>query len=164
MRTRIVLPYILFTALFLLVGGWGHFHPGSPTAVPAGSTSDAPAVALTPLPPVAMNLPAAPAALAAAVPAPQNIDDRITGLEALAMNDDADSLKLILEALTDPDPQIRTAALAAAIQFNSPEAIPSLQAALAKVERPQEKVDIQAAIDFLKLPSFSKNEIKSPPP
>jgi hypothetical protein len=161
------LPYILFTALFLLVGGWFHFHSGAPTGMPVTPGPDAPTAALkkTPLLPVVINPPAAPAVMAAAVVLdPQEINDRITDLNTLAMNDDADSLKLILEALTDADPLIRAAALEATIQFNSPAAIPALQEAMAKVELPQEKVDFQAAIDFLKLPSFSKNEIKSPPP
>jgi HEAT repeat protein len=96
------------------------------------------------------------------VPDPQDIENHITGLEELAMNNDADSLNLILESLTDPDPQIRAAALEATVQFNSPDAIPSLQAVLARLESPQEKVNVQAAIDYLKLPSFSQTEAKNP--
>jgi HEAT repeat protein len=109
-------------------------------------------------------LPVTPATPVAAAADPQEIEDRIANLAELAMNNDADSLNLILASLTDANPQIRAAALEAVIQFNSPDAIPSLQAVLAKVELPQEKVDVQAAIDYLKLPSFSQTETANPQP
>jgi hypothetical protein len=78
------------------------------------------------------------------------------------MNNDADSLNLILVSLADSDPQIRAAALEATIQFHSSDAIPALQDALAKAELPQEKMNIQGAIDFLKLPPLTQADTKSP--
>jgi len=87
---------------------------------------------------------------------------RISNLQMLAMNNDADSLNLILRSLTDSNPQIRSAAVEATIQFGSADAIPALQDALAKTESPPEKVDVQEAIDFLRLRPLSQNSIGSP--
>ena len=97
-----------------------------------------------------------------AAQADQDRDNRIAELAALATNNDLDSLNLILVSLNDPDSQIRAAALEATIQFRSPAAIPSLQDALALAELPQEKVNLQGAIDFLKLPALAQADPKSP--
>ncbi len=158
MRTRILFPYILLVGATLLFVGWYHAHAGRRASLQAADKA-------IPLPPAPVEiLPVTPAPPVAVTPEPPDIESRITGLAALAMNNDADSLKLILASLTDPDPQIRAAALEAAVQFDSPAAIPALQSALAEVELPQEKVNVQAAIDYLNLPSFSKTEAPNPQP
>ena len=92
----------------------------------------------------------------------EDVESRIAQLDALAINDDADSLHLILRSLTDSDAQTREAALNAAIQFGSPDALPALQAALARTENPQEKVNLQDGIDFLKLPPLALDNTNSP--
>jgi len=167
MRIRILFPYLLLVGATLLFVGWYRFQTGRHASLQAAATPSAPVAAdkASPrLPAPTEILPITPATPVATTPDPQDIDNRIADLAELAMNNDADSLNLILASLTDANPQIRAAALEAVIQFNSPEAIPPLQAVLAKVELPQEKVDVQAAIDYLKLPSFSQTETTNPQP
>ena len=57
------------------------------------------------------------------------------------MNSDPASLYAILGALGDPDPPVRKAAVEAAVQFGSQDAIPALQDAAAQAEDPQEKLE-----------------------
>ena len=172
MRTKIIFPIIFFAGVVLLLAGWLRPRPASPAAsVPATATMasarpDPSSLAAT-FKDSSPSVPLAPPAGAAtdnsaAAPEVQDADDRCAGLAMLAMNDDADSLHFILGSLNDPDPQIRAAARDAAVQFHSPDAIPALQAALAKAELPQEKTDIQGAIDFLHLPSLAQAETKKP--
>jgi HEAT repeat protein len=79
---------------------------------------------------------------------PQTVEE----LQALAMRDDADSLKSILAALTNSDPQIREAARDAAVQFGDRTAAPALRAAADQVEDLKEKIALREAADFLELP------------
>lgn len=162
MRIKVVLPMILLGGLILLVAYQFRPRPeGATTPLPSISTAPlatAKPVVLTEvfpgtLRPDANDVPAAdtPATRDTAPADADNADDQVAKLEALAMNNDADSLHSILISLADPNRQIRDAALEAAIQFDSPDAIPSLEAALAQADDPQEKVNIQKAIEFLKL-------------
>ena len=73
-------------------------------------------------------------------------------LQALAMKDDADSLKSILAELTNSDPQIREAARDAAVQFGDRAAAPALRAAADQMEDLKEKIALREAADFLELP------------
>jgi len=81
------------------------------------------------------------------------VQSRINELLDLGMNDDAASLDTILRELTNRDPQIRKAALEAAVQFGSRDAIPKLTEAALQTDKPEEKVEIAEAIKFLNLPS-----------
>jgi HEAT repeat protein len=78
-------------------------------------------------------------------------------LSDLSTAHDPEALDTIVSELTNPDPAIRKAALHAAVDFGSPDAIPALQNELAWAEDPQEKVNIQNAIDFLRLPPAQPN-------
>jgi HEAT repeats len=78
---------------------------------------------------------------------------RVAELMDLAMSDDHGSLYSILSELSNGDPQIREAAVTAAVQFKSPDAIPALQDALARTDDPEEKIRLAKAIDFLAIPS-----------
>ncbi len=82
------------------------------------------------------------------------VDARIEELQKLGMTDNPESLVMILSELTNHDLRIRNAAVAAAVQFGSRDAIPALQDAISRTENLQEKVDLQNSIDFLKLPSI----------
>jgi hypothetical protein len=82
------------------------------------------------------------------------VNARIDELQKLGMTDNPESLVMILSELTNHDPRIRNAAVAAAVQFGSRDAIPALQDAISRTENLQEKVDLQNSIDFLKLPSI----------
>jgi HEAT repeat protein len=81
---------------------------------------------------------------------------RVAELSDLAMNDDRDSLNSILDELTNRDPEIRTAALEAAKQFGSRDAIPKLMDAVQQMEDPREQVAIIEAIEWLRLPSLTE--------
>jgi hypothetical protein len=162
MRIKVALPIILFAGLFLLLVHWFRPRPEN-TVAPQAILPPAPLAVTKPVVqtaafPETLTRPvkAVPAAGVSETPETtlanaDNANDQTMELAALAMNNDADSLRTILRWLTDPDRQIRDAALEATIQFDSPDAIPSLQDALAQTEDGQEKASIQKAIDFLKL-------------
>jgi hypothetical protein len=84
------------------------------------------------------------------------VQTRSAELMDLGMKDDAESLRTIPAELTNRDPEIRKAAVEAAVQFSSRDAIPALTDAAAQTDDPQEKVMYQEAIEFLKLPSLSE--------
>lgn len=90
----------------------------------------------------------------------QTVDE----LQALAMNDDMESLELILAELTNSDAEIRVAAREAAVQFGDRVAAPALRAAAAQVESPQEKAALLEAADFLELPSLEVHSVTNPHP
>ena len=94
----------------------------------------------------------------------QYVDARSEELMDLAMNDDPASLDTILSELTNRDPEIRKAAVEAAKQFGSRDAIPKLTQAEAQTDDLKEKVALTKAIDFLKLPSLSEVAVQSPNP
>jgi len=81
---------------------------------------------------------------------------RSAELMDLAMNDDKDSLNTILSELTNRDPDIRQAAIDAAVQFHSRDAIPRLQEASLQTDDAKERAAIHEAIEFLKLPSLTE--------
>jgi HEAT repeat protein len=89
-------------------------------------------------------------------PLAPELADRIAELEDLSMNDDADSLKKILAAVTDKSPEIRRAALEAAMQFGSRDAIPELRKISTNTGDLKERTEIQKAIEFLQLPSLTE--------
>jgi HEAT repeat protein len=84
------------------------------------------------------------------------VEARSSELMGLAMNDDSDSLHTILSELTNREPEIRKAAVQAAVQFGSRDAIPALMDAALQTDDPHEKAAIADAIEFLKLPSLTE--------
>ena len=77
------------------------------------------------------------------------VASRIVELLDLAMSDDTNSLYQILSELNNRDSRIREAAITAAVQFNSPAAIPALQDACSQTDVPEEKIRLLKAIEFL---------------
>lgn len=73
------------------------------------------------------------------------------------MNDDPQSLSNILSDLTSPEKEIRMAAIEAAKQFESTNAIPVLKAAAANAEDNQEAIAMLEAADWLALPNADFN-------
>jgi HEAT repeat protein len=73
------------------------------------------------------------------------------------MNNDPQSLSNILGDLTSPEKKIRMAAIEAAKQFESTNAIPVLKAAAATAEDNQEAIAMLEAADWLALPSADFN-------
>ena len=82
------------------------------------------------------------------------IEQRVGELYDLGMSDDAKALTTIESEFTNPEPDIRKAAVEAAKQFGSTNAIPFLEQAMSKTESLEDKQDLRDAIEFLKLPSF----------
>ena len=76
----------------------------------------------------------------------------VDDLEALAMKHDAEALRVILEALADPDPEIRAAARKAAVQFGDRAAAPELRAVAVGTADGDEQRALLEAADFLELP------------
>jgi HEAT repeat protein len=70
------------------------------------------------------------------------------------MNDDPESLSNILADLTNSEKEVRKAAIEAAEQFGSTNAIPVLKNLAANDEDPEEKAALLEAANFLSLPSI----------
>lgn len=155
MRLTTLVAVLLLTGLVLFLAGWFRPHSKPAAAAPSPSSSvpleEAASIQVA-APQLQTVAPSALPPVATATPDAQTIENRIAELETLALNDDTNSLQLILVALSDANPEIRGAALESTIQFGSPDAIPALQSVLAKTELAEEKVKIQEAIEFLKLP------------
>ena len=84
------------------------------------------------------------------------VERRVAELQDLATENDGASLTAILSELTNRDRDIRAAAIEAAVQFGSREAIPGLTEAAAQLDDPVQRSEINKAIAFLKLPSVSE--------
>jgi len=102
--------------------------------------------------------PRAQAGFAAATESSNNsyVDTRVEQLQELALTSDASSLETILSELNNPEGAIRKAAIEAAAQFGSRDAIPKLTEAAAQTDDAKDKVALTEAIDFLKLPSLTE--------
>ena len=81
---------------------------------------------------------------------------RVVELQDLGMEDDSASLETILSELENGDPSIRQAAVDAAVQFGSRDALPRLRQAAARADDPKEKSAILEAIEFLSLPTLTE--------
>ena len=85
----------------------------------------------------------------------EQVSERVAELQALAMNDGTNSLEVIFSELSNPDPQIRRAALEAVVQFGDRSAIPRLQGIAEQTENEVERADLLAAVEFLNLPELT---------
>jgi HEAT repeat protein len=166
MRTKIVLPVLLLAALLL---GAAFFFSGNRTglensAPPPASASRATAAAASDQPveiPQSVKTaapkpsPISQSPTDGATPADHEamVNERIAELNQLASSNDPHSLDAIISDFSNHDPAIRMAAVSAAIDFGSRDAIPALQNALGWTDDIKEKLEIQRAIDFLQLPS-----------
>jgi hypothetical protein len=81
---------------------------------------------------------------------------RVGELQDLGMENDSASLDTILAELENGDPSIRQAAVDAAVQFGSRDAIPRLMTAAAQAADPKEKSTILDAVEFLNLPTLAE--------
>ena len=79
-------------------------------------------------------------------------EDRLSTLE---WNNDPASLSNILADLNSPEKEIRMAAISAAVQFNSTDAIPVLRATAANDADADEKTALLKAADYLSLPEIT---------
>ena len=81
---------------------------------------------------------------------------RVAELQDLGMENDSASLDTILSELDNGEASIRQAAVEAAVQFGSRDAIPRLTQAATQVNDPKEKAAILDAIEFLNLPTLTE--------
>jgi hypothetical protein len=134
----------------------------SPPPAPIAITEAKPAAPQT-APPIANVPPSAPAPVAAA-PVVTNtltpeqrqaaIDAETARLQQWSMNDDPQSLSNILADLTNPEKEVREAAIEGVQQFGGTNAIPILKNLAANDEDPEEKAALLEAAHFLSLPSI----------
>jgi HEAT repeat protein len=132
-------------------------HLENTAAPPAGPEIAAPA-------PVASNVvaiivpPPAPAPAVTNVLTPEQrqaaIDAETDRLQQWSMNDDPASLSNILADLTNPEKEVREAAIEAAEQFGSTNAIPTLKDLAAKTTDTEEQSALLEAAHFISLPSI----------
>jgi hypothetical protein len=156
MRPKIVI-LILLAGLAGVTGIILIKHRGSPPpAAPITVAKTKPATPQT-APTITAVPPHAPAPVAAA-PTPEQqqaaIDAEKDRLEQWSMNDDTASLSNILVDLTNPDKEIRMAAIEGTEQFGSTNAIPILKNLAAHNEDPEEKAALIEAANFIALPSL----------
>ena len=158
MRPKIVI-LILLAGLAAVTGMLLIKHRGTPPppAAPLAITEAKPAAPQT-APAITNVPPPAPAPVATNTVTPEQrraaIDAETDRLQHWAMNDDPASLSSILADLTNPEKEIRSAAIDAAEQYGSTNAIPILNNLAAKDEDAEEKAALLEAANFLSLPSI----------
>ena len=169
MRPKIVIPILLAgLAAIIAILLIKHRVAPSPAVVPIAITAtkpDASTAPITNVPPPAPTVAAAPVADKLTPEQRQAaIDAETDRLQQWSMNDDSASLSSILADLTNPEKAIREAAIEAAQQFGSTNAIPTLNAAAANTTDPEEKAALLEAAHFLSLPSiFDVGKSTTPP-
>lgn len=85
-----------------------------------------------------------------------DVAGKIEALEKAATETDPANLQLIVRELANPERKIRQAALEAAKDFGSREAIPTLKKIAEESQDPREKVEFLDAIQFLELPTLTE--------
>jgi len=190
MRPKIIVV-ILLAGLTVGVGIFLVKRPAASVPVVTPPVAPAAANEVSAAPPASMNDPVDPnppaSAPAAPIPAPvmapsatnlasgmtpaeiaaaqheAAVQEKINKLQELQANDDPQSLKSILDELTDPEKSVRAAAIESAIQFGSRDAIPVLKAAASNTPDSDEKKALLDAADFLALPSMLEVQAQKPP-
>ena len=165
MRPKIVIV-ILLAGLAGVTGILLIKHQGSPppTAAPIAITETKTKPAAPQTASTITNVPPPAPAPVAAVPVATNIltaEQRQAAISAetdrlqqWSMNDDPESLSNILADLTSPEKEVRQAAIEAAEQFGSTNAIPILNKLAANEADPEEKAALLEAAHFISLPSI----------
>jgi hypothetical protein len=158
MRPKFVLAMLLLASLALGAVLYLKQHRGQVAAPPAS-----PEIATQATPPPSNVVtrvapPPAPAPVATNTLTPEQrqaaIDAELDRLQEWCMSDDTASLSNILADLTSPEKEIRDAAIEAAKQFGSTNAIPALKAAAASAQDTEEQIALLEAAQFLSLPSL----------
>jgi hypothetical protein len=158
-------PKVVFGILLLAVGiALGavllkHLAAPAPAVMVTGNPAPAPAPAESaPLP--------APAPFTAPPPPPLTADQQeatnqaeIDLLMDWSRNDDPQSLSNILADLASSQKEVREAAIEAAKQFGSTNAIPALKAAAMNTTDTDEQIELLQAANFLTLPSIGSIQL-----
>ena len=157
MRPKVII-IILLAGLAGVTGILLIKHQGAPppAAAPIAIAETKPAAPQTA--PTVTNVPPAPAPVVTKTLTPEErqaaIDAETDRLQQWSMNDDPASLSSILADLTNSEKEVRKAAIEAAEQFGSTNAIPVLKNLAANDEDPEEKAALLEAANFLSLPSI----------
>jgi hypothetical protein len=156
MRPKFVFALLLLALLVLGAAFLLKQHSGNSAAPPPVNESVTPAPVASVAPPPT-PIPAAPAATNAPTPEQRQaaIDAETDRLQEWSMSDDPASLSNILADLTNPEKEIRDAAIEATKQFGSTNAIPALKAAAANTTDTEEQIALLEAANFLSLPSMT---------
>jgi hypothetical protein len=155
MSSKFVLSVFFFAALAIgaVIFLKQQFKTPSPSSVaattPAQRPDPTPEVAPLPATP---PLAPAPAPSVAKVMTPDDVQAEEDRLSTWQMNDDPQSLSNILGDLSSPEKNIRMAAIEAAKQFGSTNAIPVLKAAVKNTDDSDEQMALIEAANFLTLP------------
>jgi hypothetical protein len=168
-RSKVLIPLLL--GLFVLAGGY-YFHrgqptksqnPGDPTVTVEDGSLKVGRATTRPIHetrvPVQENTIANPEKTVAQ--SQQETyeayrDERVAYLADLGMQSDMPALTVILSELSNRDPEIRSAAREAAIQFGSRDALPELEKVMSQIDEPHEKADMAKAIELLSLPNVTE--------
>ena len=160
MRPKVVFG-ILLLAVGVAVGAVLLKHLAAPPPAPVVASAPAPAqtpVEPAPLPP--------PAPFSAPPPPPLTAEQQeatnqaeIDQLMDWSRNNDPQSLSNILADLSSPQKDVREAAIEAAKQFGSTNAIPALKAAAMSATDTDEQIEMLQAANFLSLPSISSIQL-----
>jgi hypothetical protein len=152
----LLLALLVLGAAFFLKQYLGNTAPppNPEIAAPASVVSNAVTVAVPP--PVPAPVAAAPVVTNTLTDEQRQaaIDAETDRLQQWSMNDDPASLSNILANLTHSEKEIRDAAIEAAKQFGSTNAIPALKAVAANTEDTEEQIALLEAANFLSLPSI----------
>jgi len=169
MRLKFILGLLVVVLLVLGGGLLLKQHLGNaPVPAPASSEAAAPPVVSNAVADVAPPPPPAPvsAAPVSSSLTPEQrqaaIDAELERLQLWSMNNDPASLSNILADLTGPEKEIREAAIEAAKQFGSTNAIPALKAAAVNSTDTDEQIAMLQAANFLSLPPLDFNAPKTP--
>ena len=161
MRPKVVIA-LLVLALLVLGGAFLLKQQATNASKPA---EVAPAPAITSVVPAPVPAPAAPVVVKKTVtPEEREVavnaeKDRLLEWER---NDDPQSLSNILTDLTNPEKEIRVAAIEATKQFGSKDAIPTLQQLAQNTDDAGEKTALLEAADFLSLTPMSDSSVQLP--
>jgi len=171
MRPRFVLA-LLFLSLLILSAVFYLKRPLRRTPAPSPEAETATAATVTvsnavtnPAPP-AESAPVIAAAVATNVLSLEQheaaIDAETDRLQQWSVNDDPTSLSNILADLTNPEKEIREAAIEATRQFGSADAIPALKSAAVNSTDTDEQIEMLEAAKFLSLPGISDIGVQLP--
>lgn len=171
MRPKIILAALALGLGMLLPAIYFRLHPVAPEVAPQAVATDNITAAVN-------AKPAAPTilqrvshtdrpgdAVADGATAPlgsdeheQYLNDTRVQLYQLGVNHDPAGLPKVLKELHNPDADVRSTAVTAAMEIGSREAIPALEQEMNWADDLHEKIEIQKAIDFLKLPEFALDD------
>ena len=158
MRPKFVFALLLLALLVLGAAFFLKQYLGNGATPPAAISApvDSNALASVAPPPAPMPVPVVPAVTHILTPEERQaaIDAETDRLQDWSMNDDPASLSNILADLTNPEKEIREAAIEAAKQFDSTNAIPTLKAVAANTTDTEEQIALLEAANFLSLPSL----------